>query len=227
MTIMERRPRDLPLGTDPFQAVLLAGFATGRDDDETELAEEFLRAAEPPEHDRWDRTAELVTSYQRGAVTRLKEFKSAIDTAVRGLVGQRERRRSAGPAALQELLKLDAPNSTAARRAGYPTVQSVEARIDDAGAWRVAVSLRVPASDDPWRLTPIAKFDVRSGGRPSIEWAELIAVENCVIDEGDLLIKARARTARFTAVTDAGSHPVASAMVRLGVDVQQAGRAAV
>jgi transcriptional regulator with XRE-family HTH domain len=227
MTIMERRPRDLPLGADPFQAVLLAGFATGRDDHETELAEEFLRAAEPPEHNRWDRTAELVTGYQRGAVTRLSEFKSAIDTAVRELVGRRERRESIGPAALKELLKLDGPSSVAARRApSYPTVQSVDARIDDSGAWRVTVSLRVPPSEDPWRLTPIAKFDVRSGGRPSVEWAELTAVENCAIDGGDLLIEAKARTARFAAVTDVSSHPVAGAMVRLGIDVQQAGRAA-
>lgn len=66
MTITEQRPRDLPLGTPSFQAVLLAGYATGRAGEDVALAEAFLRASEPPEHDRWDRTEELTTTYQRG-----------------------------------------------------------------------------------------------------------------------------------------------------------------
>lgn len=107
MTITEQRPRDLPLGAASFQAVLLAGYATGRDGEDVALAEAFLRASEPPEHDRWDRTEELTTAYQRGALARLKEFRSAIDKTVRSLVGKREIARKDGPAVLRELLKLD------------------------------------------------------------------------------------------------------------------------
>src|SRR5690606_20718848 len=65
MTIVEHRPREVPLGTPPFQAVLLAGLATGYEDEITAAAEDFLRASEPPEHDKWDRTEELTSSYEK------------------------------------------------------------------------------------------------------------------------------------------------------------------
>ncbi|MFC8505388.1 helix-turn-helix transcriptional regulator [Streptomyces sp. NPDC057411] len=224
MTITEQRPRELPLGTAPFQAVLLAGFATGREGEDVELAEAFLRASEPPEHDRWDRTEELTTLYERGALTRLKEFRAEIDKAVRGLVARREVARSGGPAALRELLKLDAAGgSGGGRRAqGFPVVRSVQARVREGGAWHVTVGLKLPDAEDPWVLTPVAKFDVRSGGRPVVGWAELAASDDCRVENGSLVVAPGVRTAVFTGVTDPATHPVQGGFARLVVDVQKA-----
>ncbi|APU40431.1 DNA-binding protein [Streptomyces sp. NRRL F-4428] len=222
MTITEHRPRELPLGTMPFQAVLLAGYATDRDGEDVALAEEFLRASEPPEHDRWDRTEELTSLYERGAVSRLKEFRSDVDKAVRALVGRREAKRAGGPAALRELLTWDAPNASTRRTQAFPTVRGVSAHVVESGAWSVTVEVKLPAADDPWRLTPVAKFDVRSGGRPVVGWAALEPEENCRVDDGDLVVDAGVRRAVFRGATNPATHPVRSRYARLVVEVQKA-----
>lgn len=223
MTIVEHRPRDIPLGTPPFQAVLLAGYATGRDDADVDAAEAFLRASEPPEHDKWDRTEELTSSYEKGALARLKEFRAEIDKAVRGLVGQHETDRARGPKVLRELLKLDAaPASRNRSVTGAPSVHHVQGQIEASGSWRVVVTVKVPASDDPWLLTPVAKFDVRSGGRPTIQWSELTAGDNCHIEGKNIAIGAGVRQATFFGTTDPSSHPVQSRFARLVVEVPKA-----
>ncbi|SEQ32280.1 Helix-turn-helix [Streptomyces sp. yr375] len=223
MTITEQRPRDLPLGTPPFRAVLLAGYATGRDGEDVALAEAFLRASEPPEHDRWDRTEELTTTYQRGSLTRLKDFRAEIDKTVRSLLGKRESTRSGGPAALRELLKLDTGAGAGGRRSqSFPTVRNVEARVDDRGAWHVTVHLRLPHADDAWVLSPVAKFDVRSGGRPSVGWESLVGSETCRADSGTIIVEPGVRSAVFSGVTDPATHPVRGGYARLTVDVPKA-----
>jgi transcriptional regulator with XRE-family HTH domain len=222
MTVTEHRPRDLPLGTMPFQGVLLAGHATGREGEDVELAERFLRASEPPEHDRWDRTEELTSLYERGAVTRLREFRAEIDKAVRALVGRREADRSDGPAVLRQLLSLDGSAGSRRGPQGVPTVHRIDARIDGSGAWNVNVTLKLPAADDPWWLTPVAKFDVRSGGRPVVRWKTLAAGENCREANGNLAIEPGVRSATFVGVTDPSDHPVHGKYARLTVDVQKA-----
>ncbi|MFF7752558.1 multiprotein-bridging factor 1 family protein [Streptomyces sp. NPDC007971] len=223
MTVTEQRPRDLPLGTPPFQAVLLAGYATGRDGEDVALAEAFLRASEPPEHDRWDRTEELTTTYQRGALSRLKDFRSAIDQTVRSLLGKREITRDGAPEVLRELLRLDMGAGAGGRRAqSFPTVRSIDARIDDRGAWHVTVHLRLPDAEDPWVLAPVAKFDVRSGGRPSVNWELLVGSETCRAENGTITIEPGVRAAVFRGVTDPSSHPVRGGYARLAVDVPKA-----
>lgn len=222
MTIMRKRPHDLPLGGTRFHAVLLAGYATGREDDDVDLAEQFLRSSEPPEHDRWKHTEELTSVYARGAITRLKEFQAEIDKAVRQLVGRRITNPGNGPTALRELLKLDGLGSGTRRARGFPTVRNVRAHVDDTGAWNVWVDLKLPEADDPWLLTPVAKFDVRSGGRPAVAWKELIAGENCRKENNNLVIEPGVRSAIFSGITDPSTHPVQGSLARLFIDVQKA-----
>lgn len=224
MTIMERRPRELPLGTDSFQAVLLAGYATENDGEDVQLAEDFLRASEPPEHNKWDRTEELTSLYRRGALSRIDDFKEEIDKAVRELVGRRETVTRGGPAVLQELLRLNSGGvSTGTRRAqGVPTVRSINARLDDTGAWHVDVDLKLPDADDFWLLTPVAKFGVRSGGAMNVRWHVITGADNCEVENGNLVIPAGARSASFAGVTDPGSHPVRGTLSRLLIDVYKA-----
>ncbi|MET8681104.1 helix-turn-helix transcriptional regulator [Streptomyces sp. NPDC004647] len=221
MTVIERRVRDIPLGTNPFQAVLLAGRATGQGSDDVQLAEAFLRAAEPPEHNDWNKTEELAATYARGARTRITDFRKEMDAAVRRLVGRREEKREGGPAVLRELLRLDAP-ATVRRTDGHPTIRHVVGTVDGSGAWYVQVEVKLPAREDPWLLEPVAKFDVRSGGRPRIGWAELAGGDNCTVQDGLLRFEEGARSASFTGVTDITDHPVSAAMARLVIDLQKA-----
>ncbi|WP_405409476.1 multiprotein-bridging factor 1 family protein [Streptomyces sp. NBC_01124] len=223
MTIAEQRPRDLPLGTMPFQGVLLAGYATGRTGEDVDLAEAFLRASEPPEHDRWDRTEELTTSYERGALSRIKEFRQSIDKMARALAVRREATRTGGPSVLRELLTLetDAASSGRGRTHSFPTVRNLSAHLEETGAWNVTVTLRLPDADDPWLLRPVAKFDVRSGGRPTLEWSLLVGSESCRAEDGHIIVEPGVRTAVFTGVTDPATHPVKGAFARLAVDILQ------
>ncbi|WP_369778675.1 helix-turn-helix transcriptional regulator [Streptomyces sp. R33] len=222
MTITEHRPRELPPGSIPFQAVLLAGYATERDGQDVALAEAFLRASEPPEHDRWDRTEELTSLYARGALTRLKEFRAEIDKAVRGLVQRETAPRAEGPAGLRELLRLDYSGPAQRRSASFPIVDRLDATLKPSGAWSVAVTVKLPDADDPWLLTPVAKFDVRSGGKPVVDWASLSATDNCRLERGNLVVDAGVRRAEFHGVTDPATHPVRGALARLVVEVQRA-----
>ncbi|MER6776891.1 MULTISPECIES: helix-turn-helix transcriptional regulator [unclassified Streptomyces] len=222
MTITEHRPRELPPGSMPFQAVLLAGYATEREGRDVALAEAFLRASEPPEHDRWDRTEELTSLYARGALTRLKEFRAEIDKAVRGLVQRETAPRAEGPAGLRELLRLDYNGPAQRRSAPFPTVDRIDAKLEPSGAWSVVVTVKLPDADDPWLLTPVAKFDVRSGGKPVVDWANLSALDNCRFERGNLVVDAGVRRAEFHGVTEPATHPVRGALARLVVEVQRA-----
>ncbi|WP_458689825.1 helix-turn-helix domain-containing protein [Nocardia tengchongensis] len=224
MTVMEKRPRSIPLGAIAFQAVLLAGAATERHEADVDLAERFLRASEPPEHNRWGRTEELSTEYDRGAGSRIEEFLRAVDRAITGLVARRESGGGDGPSGLRDLLKLDAGGgiSTGSRGAqGAPSVQSIASRVDDLGAWHVEVRLRLPDSASPWLLAPVAKFDVRSGGRPAVRWSALAAITGCKVEDGELSIDSGARIAEFSGTTDPASHPVLSKYARLVIELRQ------
>lgn len=224
MSVSARTPRSLGAGVDPFQAVLLAGFATGDDGSATHAAEAFLRAAEPPEHDRWGTTEELTAAYAN-APRRLTEFNAAMDAALRGVIGRRAAgQESTGPEILRKLLRIDAAAAAGGGRRGlgHPLVDRVAGKVDGNGAWTLDVTLTVPQRDGRWELLPVVKFDVRSGGRPSLEWAELFARENCQVVDGRLLIDPDVRSARFGGVTAVRSHPVAAAMAGVIVDIQQA-----
>ncbi|WP_033355258.1 helix-turn-helix transcriptional regulator [Kitasatospora aureofaciens] len=223
MTVTARRPRNLGMGVDPFQAVLLAGFATGDADEAVHAAEAFLRAAEPPEHDRWGATEELTATYPN-APRKLTDFNAAMDGALRGIVGRRStQQHSTGPEALRNLLRLDQPANGGGRRAdGHPVVDRVTGRIDPSGAWTLDVTVKVPQREDPWQLVPVAKFDVRSGGRPALQWAELSARENCQVVDGRIVVAPDVRSARFGGVTAVGSHPVPAALAGVIVDIRHA-----
>ncbi|WAL72569.1 helix-turn-helix transcriptional regulator [Kitasatospora sp. YST-16] len=229
MRITSRRPRNLGFGVEPYQAVLLAGFATARDGEDVARAEAFLRASEPPEHNRWEWTEELSDTYVRGAKRRLDEFRVASDEAVRSIIGARAAAPAddAGPALLRNLLKLPAAGgggrAGARRSRGYPTVDDIDGRVDPTGAWSLRVRIAVPQQDDPLRLSPIACFGAgRSGTGSPVLWAELNAEENCSFVGDVLVVAPGVRTATFSGTTDVDSHPVNAGRTNVTVNLRKA-----
>ncbi|WP_406402119.1 helix-turn-helix transcriptional regulator [Streptomyces sp. NBC_00879] len=220
MTVKSARVPDLPLGTSPFQAVLLAGHAAGAGADNAGPAEEFLRASEPPEHNKWGQTEELWARYSPTAYRRLSEFTKAANTAVRELVGRQRDQNQDGPKALRDLLALDGVTGSA-RANSFPTIRDLDAEVDSSGAWQVKVEVKLPARQDPWVMSLAAKFDVRSGGRPSVGWSEIVALENCKFVDGALHFNAGARTATFRGTTDVSTHPVRADLAGLIVELQK------
>ncbi|MEV8411819.1 transcriptional regulator, partial [Streptomyces niveus] len=85
----------------------------------------------------------------------------------------------------------------------------------------VDAEVKLPLRQDPWVMSPVARFEVRSGGRPSVGWARVVAGANCEFVDGALRFKAGARSATFTATTDVSTHPVRAALAGLIVDLQK------
>ncbi|MET8156722.1 helix-turn-helix transcriptional regulator [Sphaerisporangium sp. NPDC005289] len=221
MTVLDRPVTAVPLGSMQFQAVLLAGIATGAELPTDEAAEAFLRAAEPPEHNDWKPTEDLTSTYARGATTRLKEFRRTIFSMVRATVKPAEPLQGEGaPSILRDLTGLDPTPSP--RVKAYPTVKSATGTVDEEGAWRIRVEIRLPEREDPWVLRPLLRFATRSGPKPEARWAELSAESNCEVSGDVLLCAAQKRSAVFMGVSDVASHPVAGRMAIAEVDLVQA-----
>jgi RNA polymerase primary sigma factor len=223
MVVMNRGVTDLPMGVEPFQAVLLAGEAAGADVLGAKEAEQFLRAAEPPEHNDWKRTDDLTTTYARGAVTGIRNFRSAMLEEVRRALRPSEDRAGDGPTSLKGLLDLGVPRAQSSGGARVPVIDAVEGTIDVDGAWRVRVEIRLPVKDDAWMLTPILRFASRSGPKPEARWAKIEPESHCELTEdGALLFTAGCRTASFSGVSDVSSHPVAARMAFAEIDLRHA-----
>ncbi|MEV8393964.1 MULTISPECIES: helix-turn-helix transcriptional regulator [unclassified Streptomyces] len=224
MVVKNKRVNDLPLGHRRFQAVLLTGLATGNSASDAREAEQFLRTAEPPEHNDWTSTEDLTATYVRGARQCILDFKRSAEQAVRDLLKGQEEETDAdeGPQILKELLTLDAPKKP--RTQGFPVVHAVEGNVSDGGAWRVRVTVKLPERVDPWVLSPVARFVVRSGGNIPVRWAgALVPERDCELTKnGNLRFRDGARRGVFRGVTDVSSHPVAANMSCIEVDVPRA-----
>lgn len=69
-------------------------------------------------------------------------------------------------------------------------------------------------------MTPVVLLDVRSGSRPRLDWAELVAVDGCEVEGGVLRFTPNARRAVFRGSTDVTGHPVRAALTRLVVELR-------
>ncbi|MFE5921013.1 helix-turn-helix domain-containing protein [Streptomyces sp. NPDC056468] len=222
MTIRKSAVSGLPLGVNPFQAVLLVGRAAGESAAFAEEAEEFLRAAEPPEHDRWGQTEELTLRWSHTAHHRIARLTTEVNAAVKGLV---IRPRSAGAQESVKLRKkLTVPRKGAVpkRASGpaQPELDGLDAEIGAGGEWRITAEVKLPRVDELVAMTPVVLLDVRSGSRPRLDWAELVAVEGCEVHDGMLRFTPRARRAVFRGFTDATSHPVRTELTRLVLELR-------
>jgi transcriptional regulator with XRE-family HTH domain len=217
-----------PLGGNPYQALLLAGTAvSGSPSPADHAAERFLRTAEPPEHDSWKRTQDLVDTYARGAVRAVSDFRSSMREGVMSLLAPRtaQNRDDVQVASvLQGMLSMSPPRGgrpTNVRH--FPHVDDVEGALDESGAWRVFVEVSLPRRPDAWLLTPVLRFVTRSGTKPAVGWARLTPEHNCEsAPDGNLLFKAGAGFGRFRGTSEVQDHPVPSRLAGIEVDVRRA-----
>jgi RNA polymerase primary sigma factor len=223
MTVKKATVPRVPLGANPFQAILLAGKAAGETASFAEEAEEFLRAAEPPEHDRWTQTEELTLRWSPSAYRRIEGLTKEVNNAVRDILDRPKRTRREGGEALRKALTVkNRPKAKAPTGPVIPVLNGLEAAIGEAGEWRITADINIPRGDEIVPVAPVALMDVRSGGRPKLDWAELEAVEGCEVEDGLLRFVPGARRATFRGATDVGSHPVRSALTRLVLELRVA-----
>ena len=222
MTIKRSGVAGLPLGVNAFQAVLLTGHAAGDSVAFVDEAEDFLRAAEPPEHDRWGQTEELTLRWSHTAHHRISRLTTEVNAAVKELVAKPKRSAGEGGTKLRKALTV--PRRTAApRRATGPSVpelDGLEASIGEGGEWQITAEVKLPRADELPTMMPTVLLDVRSGSRPRLDWAELVAVDGCEIEDGVLRFSPGARRAVFRGSTDVTSHPVRTALTRLVLELR-------
>lgn len=221
MTVKKAAVPNLPLGTNPFQAVLLAGEAAGESAPFAKDAEEFLRAAEPPEHNRWGQTEELTLRWSPSAYRRINTLTTEVNNAVRELVARPKRGSRAGGEALRKALTVRTrPKAKAPSGPVVPVLDGLDATIGEDGEWRIVAKVSIPRGDEVVPMVPLVQLDVRSGGRPRLDWAELVAVEGCEVENGTLRFTPGARRATFRGFTDVTSHPVRSTLTRLVLELR-------
>ncbi|MFD9885279.1 RNA polymerase sigma factor RpoD/SigA [Streptomyces alboflavus] len=222
MTVKTTWVPGLPVGTNPFQAVLLVGRAAGDDAPFAAEAEEFLRYSEPPEHNKWGQTEELRMRYSPSAHRRILALTSETNRAVHRIVAIPKDRKPSGTSKVSKRLKISGKPATKVRGAvAPPKLDDLQAVIASSGAWQITAEVKVPPGGDPWRMSPVAKLEVRSGPRPVVKWAELVAVSNCEFADGVLHFAPGARRAVFRGVTDVATHPVQAALTGLVVELQE------
>ncbi|MFD0068941.1 helix-turn-helix domain-containing protein, partial [Streptomyces sp. NPDC127574] len=165
MTVKETGVPNLPLGTNPFQAVLLVGEAAGESSPFAKEAEEFLRAAEPPEHDRWGQTEELTLRWSPSAYRRINMLTTEVNSAVKELVARPKRSSGEGGEALRKALTVKArPKPKVPSGPVVPVLDGLEATIGDGGEWQITAEVSIPRGDETVPMVPVVQMDVRSGG---------------------------------------------------------------
>ncbi|WP_432145333.1 sigma-70 family RNA polymerase sigma factor [Streptomyces sp. bgisy084] len=221
MTVKTSRVPDLPLGTNPFQAVLLAGRAAGEDAPFAAEAEDFLRTSEPPEHNKWGQTEELRMRYTPSAHRRIAALTTETNRAVRELVAIPQEKKPSGTGKVRKRLKITGNASAKVKGSTEPPqLDDLDAVVDTSGAWQVTAEVKVPTGGEAWRMSPVAKLEVRSGPRPVVRWAKLEAVSNCEFDGDTIQFTPGTRRAVFRGVTDVSTHPVRAALTGLVVELQ-------
>lgn len=134
--VVEYYDRDkVVVGNEHFHGVLLGGRARpwGTGDEPTEedmIVEEFLTAAEPPQHNEWKRTETLANTYSRGFRTAVENIKPDVTDTLRSLVAPNVDRGSTGPERLGNRFRIgnEARNGAATRES--PSSRRVSGETD-------------------------------------------------------------------------------------------------
>lgn len=218
MTIKDYTLAPLPLGAKQFNAILLAGLAAG-DTPANRQAEKFLRAAEPPAHNKWQGTPDLTSRYARGGAKAIRDFEQGVKEAIREAVRDSGGGGDEGPEPLKELLRLVPPQERYKR----PRVKTVTPTLDDSGVWTVEAIVSVP-SGSRWSFAPLLRFGTESGPAIAVGWQEVEALKRCKADEGRLETDSGARTVVFRGKSDPATYPVRVDRARARLDLGQVHR---
>lgn len=200
------------VGARPFYGVLLAGEAAGSDP-ANQYIEQFLRASEPPAHDKWTYTDDLREMYDRGAKTRLEEFLGQkVNEALRKILRVPSRSESDGPAELKRLLNLGGGPGGEAKDA-VAVLRNIQPRfVGDRWEIKADVLLRKQLTKS-LTIEPYVAMNVESGRPLHVRWAklELVPANGVKQRRGAFVAGANASRFTFKGVTEPSDVPVDAA----------------
>ncbi|WP_022926730.1 hypothetical protein [Patulibacter americanus] len=200
MVVEYWRLPNLRIGARPFHAVLLCGAAT--DDEAADVAEQFLRSAEPPSHDMWTLTPDMKASYRRGGGASLEQLRGSVRSTLRDLVAPTSSDGEDGPEALSRMLAIKAPT----RPSGEPRVTKAEGGVDD-GVWKIEASVVASVrAGQCWTFRPVVRV-VGESGAVDVEMSSLEAVKNCDVTGETVTVSSGKKKCRFRVEIDSLSLP--------------------
>lgn len=123
-------------GLRPFHAILACGEGRepGRSSDADRAIERFLRASEPPGHDRWEVTPAVRDGWMRGYASVMPQVWERVGEALRQLLAPVSSVGAPGPDKLRKRFALGRSGASTGAGAGPLTLREVEARLED-GHW--------------------------------------------------------------------------------------------
>lgn len=194
------------VGGRAFHAALLAGTLLGNTS-EQDAAEQFLRMAEPPAHDKWTFNADLGERYVRGGKKSLDEFHARVTEQLQRLLRAPLSRADEGPEALRRLLQFGSPKSATTQQPQIRILSSTAVVID--GAWSIQADISITPLSRTLQLSPRLSFQTEGGSPIPVKWATLSAHTNGVeVSEDTLVLKPRTKLVSFRGSSDPTSHPI-------------------
>lgn len=130
--VVARRDYGRLAGLRPFHAILACG--EGREpaspSESDRAIERFLRASEPPGHDRWEVTPAVRDGWMRGYASVLPHVWERVGEALRKLLAPPARIGAPGPDKLRKRFVLGRSGASTGAGAGPLTLRDVEARLE-------------------------------------------------------------------------------------------------
>ncbi|GIF43024.1 hypothetical protein [Actinoplanes xinjiangensis] len=230
---------DRPFDGHTYHAFLLAGAAIhpAAPTAEQLWADDFLRFAEPPAHDRWlpgigrrqASQANLTAHYLAPWVPNLQGIEKGVAAALHGLFGAPPARTGAPPESLLRHLRFLRSESGSGGAGGAPhkpEVDLTEWRVED-GRWNVRFTVRAKNRPQGWHLRPVLAFVGLDGRRAVVDWDSLLVEDGAGrLVDGGLRIEATPR-GRFAKVTlhgrSTGDLPIPAEEAAVEVILQKPG----
>jgi len=198
-----------------YHAFLVAGAAIhpGSPDEDEMKADDFLRFAEPPSHDRWipgsgrrqASQANLTGRYNAPWLPNLRGIDTAVRTALFELFGTPPPPPDSPPEAILRHLRFLRSEAGAGGAGGRatrkPTATIMSGKVED-GRWSVEFQVRAANRAEGWTLEPCLAFVGLDGGHEVVEWdgaLEVVSIDGEM--QGRQLIlpnKANARVVKAT-----------------------------
>lgn len=218
--------RNLSITARPYVALLPAGLAAGGGEWQRR-AEEFLRDAEPPAHDKWAHDTKALKAHYStwGLKTTLEQFENEIRLAIKELVSLPEQKGGALPEHVRKMLRFG--NEGGGGQDQYLSMTQTKARTCDEG-WKFSFRCkRVKDSQKPWQVS-VRLFLVADGGKSENSHAigDVVCneAERVEIKNGDAVLHfpPEIKVATVTGITN--PNKMSAAMRKAAIELKVAGR---
>ena len=220
MVVRYRNLEGISLSARPFVATLLCGTLRGATSADQSV-EEFLRQAEPPEHNTWTSNQRLQSAYGPGYRKAIDDLNRAVESHIKRLVSLATTEGEAGP----ELLSKMFPIGTAGpgKRQHPFSVTRQTAVLGQDGRWMFSGQVkRAGSTDGPWQVRVALRFSTDDGADGgvvgAVEADKGVAV---VVKKGRAVLEVPAGRSKVTlkGFSDPSLHPVEArrAAVRLEI----------